>query len=209
MGNQSSINNNIDNDTLGLKNVNLDDVSSTLPGGYKLGKQVNDVINNVPMSVLQSGGNILKEDDDSEDSIGLSRIFQKMEAPNDEEDNENQVGGGDVSDSSPFISSEMYQLLMKGGAKKSKSKSKSSKKYKAMETSETTESEVSLSDDEVDEKDSDEKESDDYQSSSAHEDNNNDDDDDDMSEKKDKKHQKSKHQVPSEVNTSDIKMVTE
>jgi hypothetical protein len=203
MGNQSSINKNIDNDTLGLNNVNLDDVSSTLPGGYKLGKQVNDVINNVPMSVLQSRGNNVNEDDDSEDSIGLSRIFQKMEVPNDEE--ENQVGGADVSDSSPFISSEMYQLLMKGGAKKSKSKS--SKKYKAMETSETTESEESLSDDEVEEKDSDEKDSDDYQSSSAHEDTKK--DDDDMSEKKDKKHQKSKHRVPSEVNTSDIKMVTE
>jgi len=191
MGNQSS-----SIDTIGLNNANFDEVSSTLPGGFKLGPQIQQVIQNVPLN--QMGG---YDSDDSEDSLGLADIFQKME----------QKGGSNIeetddelSNTSPFISSEMYNYLMKGGAKKKskRSKSKVSKKqrkisrkskkqHKAIEPETSVTSESSLPDSNIDE-DSEL----DYQSSTAHTDNNT-------------NVEPTKAPVRSEVNTSDIRMITE
>lgn len=183
MGNKSS-----SIDTIGLNNANYDNVSSTLPGGFKLGPQVEQVIQNIPLN--QMGGN---DDSDTEDSLGLADIFQKME----------QNGGGmeetddEVSDTSPFISSEMYNYLMKGGAKKKKQekkskKTKSKKQHKGKskpepETSATTES--SLADSVLDDSELD------YESSTAHT----------------QPDQESVVTpiVKSEINTSDIRMITE
>lgn len=127
MGNYHSQNENLNQNkqsesSIGFSNTNIEHYSPSLPGDFKIDQNINNVINNLPLNQEQNGGGF-----DSEESLGLGDIFQKMEKTN---NNEN------ISDTSPFISSEMYNFLMKGGAKKTKKNSKKTKKQ-ITETSET------------------------------------------------------------------------
>lgn len=224
-------------DTIGFQNTNINNYSSTLPGNFKITKEINQVIDNIPLSNLdslknnqQTGGN----DNLSEESLGINDIFKKLE--------KNEVNNNEISDTSPFISSDMYNFLMKGGAKKSSKKSskntskKSSKNTSKKSSKKTSkgasqnmmiDDETSLTidssdspdkknkvkeslDDEDDEKDEDIE----YESSSAHtniNDNNSDDSDENNASavllKQNTKGKKFKE--ISSVNTSDIKLITE
>ncbi|ADO67323.1 hypothetical protein crov290 [Cafeteria roenbergensis virus] len=102
-------------DTIGFRDTNIDNYSSTLPGNFKISKEINQVINNLPqdLNTNQQGGTI----NTSEESLGLHEIFKKLEKTNTNTTN-------NMSDTSPFISSEMYNFLMKGGANKNTKTSK-------------------------------------------------------------------------------------
>jgi hypothetical protein len=119
-------------DTIGFRNTNIEKYSSTLPYNHQIELDVNKVIENLPSNSFdaelatltqqasqtqQGGGNL------SEESLGLNDIFKKLEK-------QPVVQENDISDTSPFISSDMYNFLMKGGAKKSKKGKKNSKKSK-------------------------------------------------------------------------------
>lgn len=130
MGNYHSQNENLNQHkqsetSIGFSNTNIEHYSPSLPGDFKIDQNISNVINNLPLNNVeeQNGGG------DSEESLGLGDIFQKMEKTN---NNDN------ISDTSPFISSEMYNFLMKGGAKKKTNKTKKTSK-KAKQVTETSE----------------------------------------------------------------------
>jgi len=184
-------------ETIGFRNTNIDNYSSTLPGNFKISKEINQVINNLPLPDLdnqQEGGANL-----SEESLGLNEIFKKLENNQINENNE-------MSDTSHFISSEMYNFLMKGGAKKEQ------KEQKEQDTSMTRDSSAhdekhDKEHDEEDDKKQDEEHDEElnYESSSAHT------EEADEAKPTTGKKIKSKKQFKeiSSVNTSDIRLITE
>ena len=224
MGNQVSNK----TETIGFHNTNVNNYSSTLPGKFKISKEINKVINNLPLAdVEQNGGAI----NDSEESLGLNDIFKKIN--NTDNDDINTINNN-ISDTSPFISSEMYNFLMKGGAKKTKpkpkpkpkpkTKSKSKPKPKSKPVIEETSITIdSSSDNELsggssedkklkyNKKNSDNEAS--YISSSAHTENtentdDTNDDEDNITVSKTYKGKKQFNEISS-VNTSDIRLITE
>jgi hypothetical protein len=207
-------------ESIGFKDTNVNAYSATLPGSFQINQEINAVIDNLPVHNentlsppptkainpsgqldLQLGGGC-GDEDSSIVSLGLADIFFKK--------NDIQLGGGGcggddeekselennaISNTSPFISSEMYNFLMKGGGAKKSKKSKKSKKGKKTKKQDT---ETSLTVDsspvpgEVEDSDVN------YMSSSAHTGMDSESDNEDM-----------KFKQVSSVNTSDIKLVTE
>lgn len=176
-------------DTIGFRNTNVDNYSSTLPGNFKISKEINQVINNLPLSDLEKeqngGGNL------SEESLGLNDIFKKIEKEQNNEKNE-------MSDTSAFISSEMYNFLMKGGAKKSKKNEPEEETSMTVDNSEQSDAEKTKKEEHKEhEKEEEHDDELDYESSSAH-----------TEHTKEPKSKKEFKEISS-VNTSDIRLITE
>mgnify|MGYP000241727281 CR=1 FL=1 len=111
-------------DSIGFRHTNIDKYSGELPIDVQLGKDVKQVINNIPtqQQEQQGGGNF------SEESLGMNEIFQKL-------DKNTTTLEQEFTDTSIFVSSEMYNFLMKGGAKKKKSSKKQKKSKKSSKKS--------------------------------------------------------------------------
>lgn len=132
---------------------------------------------------------------DSEESLGLRQALKN--ASIDIQNNDNiQQGGANISDTSDiFITSEMYNMLMKKGGGK--------KQAKKTSNSDTSITSASISDNNIDKEDQSDSDSElyNYQSSSAHTDGNNQDEEDDQDNQDD-------IQLQSSINTSDIQMLS-
>lgn len=207
MGNNFS--NQSSDDTIGFRNTNINNYSSTLPGKFEINKDVSQVINNLPLPSLdniQQGGNL----NFSEESLGINDIFKKLE--------KNDIQNNDMSETSPFISSDMYNFLMKGGAKNKKTKGKEIEEQEEQEETSLTVDSSDESENKPEDKSSssssssssEKKETEDaiqteddelnYQSSSAHT---------ESSDTEEEQEQPSQAPEISSVNTSDIKLITE
>lgn len=201
MGNNIS---NSSEDTIGFRNTNIDNYSNKLPIECEISQDVEKVIDNLPQQTQpttppntqdqqinqmidnMTGGGM----DISEESLGLGNIFHKLE--------KNETIDNEISETSPFISSEMYNFLMKGGAKKTKKNKKQSGGDTTSMTEDSTE--VKEKKDKKEESEDEQEDSDDelnYMSSSAH-----------TLENKQTMEPTEQKEISS-VNTSDINLITE
>jgi len=110
------------NDTINWNNIKTDQISSTIPNISGISREANKLIEKLNFN------NLNLEDTDSNDS-SKEEIFLSKHIQQEEQDREHATHDNNLSTTSPFISSEMYNYIMNkyqkqnmvGGAKNKKS----------------------------------------------------------------------------------------
>lgn len=105
MGNSFAKNN---VDSINWNKINTEDMSDTQDKYFRINQEATDLLSNLTIPTL------------SDSELDINELFEKKVENTNENKNESKQEGGseEFSDTSPFISSEMYKYLLESGANK-------------------------------------------------------------------------------------------